>query len=91
MMIKVGKSYTGNKPQLQFEVDGFEKPLTYTKDDAGQLAKILDKVRKGDGSAFTAADLTDGRKFGGAWSVNWAKNEKDGKTYTNVMSIEPAA
>ena len=91
IMVKVGKSFTGNKPQLEFEVDGFENPLRYTSDNPGKLAAMLNRIRKPDGSEFTANDLTDGRKFVGNWRIAWEKKQKDDKTYTNVLSIEPAA
>ena len=87
MMIKVARSFTGNKPQLEFEVDGFENPIRFTSDNPGKLAAALKGIRKPDGSEFTAADMTDGRKFGGNWMLSWEKKQKDDKTYTNFVAI----
>ena len=90
MMIKLARSFTGNKPQLEFEVDGFENPIRYTSDNPGKLAAALKGIRKPDGSEFTAADMTDGRKFVGNWLLTWEKKQKDDKTYTNFVSIAAA-
>lgn len=86
-LIKVGTSYEGNKPQLQFECDGFADPLRYTK---GDMHKILANVRQGNGKPFTAADMVNGKKFGGEWLVDWEKVEKDGKTRWNVVAVRPS-
>lgn len=90
VMIKVGSSFNGGKPQLEFECDGFEHPLRYTKESAGLLAQLLKDVRKLDGTPFTAADMETGKKHIGNWTIDWQKTEKDGKTYYNVMRVRAA-
>ncbi len=90
MMIKVVSSFNGGKPQLEFEVEGFEHPLRYTKESAGLLAQLLKDVRKLDGTPFTAADMETGKKHIGNWTIDWQKAERDGKTYYNVMRVRAA-
>jgi hypothetical protein len=88
-LIKVGKSYSGNKAQLQFECDGFNEPLRYTRDN---LAQILANAKQMNGNPFTSNDLTDGRKFGGEWMVDWQKAPgSDGKNHINVIAVRNAA
>jgi hypothetical protein len=90
-LIKVGTSFQGGKPQLQFEVDGFEHTVNFTKDTKEKLVSILkDVTNPKTKRPFTVADLADGAKFGGSFIVAWSKNEKDGKTYNNVESVRNA-
>lgn len=89
LMIRVAQSYGGGKPQLEFECDGFEMPLRYTKDNPAHLAQLLTGIKQTNGAAFTAADMAAGRKFGGNWLVDWAKATKGDKTYTNVVAVRP--
>jgi hypothetical protein len=91
VIVKVGKAHSNGKPQLEFEVDGFDKPIRYTSDNSGKLAAMLSKIRKPDGSEFTANDMTEGRKFVGNWMLKWEKKENNGTTYTNAIALEPAA
>ena len=84
VLIEIGSSYTGGKPQLNFVIDGMEHPLRFTRPD--QMVKMLSKVRKSNGEAFTGSDLVIGRKFAGNWSVKWQQGEK----YRDVLDVVPA-
>jgi hypothetical protein len=85
VLISVGESYEGHKPQLNFECDGFDKPLRFTK-ATDSMVNLLKNVRKIDGTPFSSADLTNGRKFAGQWLVKWSQNDK----YKNVESVSAA-
>lgn len=89
VMIKIDASYEGKKPQLQFECDGMDTPLKFTKAPS-EMVKLLSNVRKLDGTPFTDNDMQIGRKFPGQWAVVWDTNEKDGKTYKNVKAVQAA-
>lgn len=91
VFIRVVTSFTGGKPQLEFECNGFEKPLRFTSDKPGVLAEKLSAIRKLDGTPFTATDMATGNKFPGNWKVEWERREKDSKTYVNVVTVKPAA
>jgi hypothetical protein len=87
-LIKVARSFEGNKPQLQFECNGFEKSLKYTREP---LINILRGVTNPfTGQPFTEADMTDNSMYGGAFLVDWERKEKDGKTFTNVLAVRNA-
>lgn len=89
-LIKLDTAFKSGKLQLQFECDGMEHPLRYTK-NVGEMVKLLANVKKADGNPFTADDLQTGRKFGGLWYVTWKANEgQDGQTYRNVVSVTSA-
>lgn len=79
VLIKVGESYTAKKPQLQFEVNGREHPLTYTKSVA-DMAKLLAPI------GFTAAHIVVGQKYSVNCIVTWRMGEK----YPDVLSVRPA-
>ena len=83
VMIEVGTSYTGGKPQLKFACDGLEFPLTYTK-SAGDMVKLLAPL------GFTAAHLVTGKKYPVSCIVTYSENVKDGKTHKNVDKVEAA-
>ena len=87
--IEVGTTYTGGKPALKFNCDGYELPLQFAKQPP-EMIKLLSKVKHGT-APFIAEDLTVGRKFGGAWIVIW-KDElgKDSKMHRNVIDVLPA-
>lgn len=88
MMITLGTSYSGGKPQLLFDCDGMEYPLRYTKspEDMKTLLK----------TAQVSKPLVAGEKWkqGGAWTVEWASpppKEPGGKRYRNVQSVTVSA
>lgn len=86
--IEVGKSFTGGKPQLKFDCEGFERPLTFTRENL--VAILAGATHKG--RPFTAEMLKEGAKFGGEWLVKWEKQEgKDGKTHLNVISVSDSS
>lgn len=88
VLIKIGKSYNGNKAQIQCECDGFEHTLNYTRDNLVEVLRGATNPRTHQ--PFVAADLKDGMKFVSNFRVDWAKSEKDGKTFTNVVAIHDA-
>lgn len=85
VLVKVGESYTGNKPQLQFECDGLEHPLTFTK-SVEDMQKLLAPIRK-----FTVQELAVGKKYAIECMVDWelGKPNKDGKQYRNIIGLRP--
>lgn len=83
VMIEVGTSYQGNKPQLKFSCNGLEHPLTFTK-DVNEMAKLLAPL------GFTAAHMVIGQKYPVNCIVTYTESSKDGKTYKNVQSVKPA-
>lgn len=85
VLISVGLSYEGSKPQLSFDCDGWDKPLRFTQ-GPDKMARLLQGIRKPDGTPFTPADLTNGRKFAGQWNVSWSKPGQ----YYNVDAVNPA-
>lgn len=84
VMIEVGTSYTGNKPQLKFACNGLEHPLTFTK-DVNEMAKLLAPL------GFTVGHMVIGQKYPVNCIVTYTESSKDGKTYKNVQSVRPAA
>lgn len=90
MLIKCVKSYQAQKPQLEIEVDGFEKPFRFTQEKWEQLTKVL-KGHKPNGAEFTAGDMGEGKKYAGNWVVDWEKKTKDDKTFWNVLAVRDAA
>ncbi len=78
-MVEVGLSYTGNKPQLKFHVNGMDHPLSYTK-EIGDMARLLAPL------GFTAAHIVVGQKYPVACIVTWQQGEK----YRNVLSVRKA-
>lgn len=89
VLIKCVKSYQAGKPQLEFEVDGFEKPFRFTQEKWEQLTKVL-KAHT-NGREFTAADMAEGKKYAGNWVLDWEKKTKDDKTFWNVLALRDAA
>lgn len=83
MMIEVGTSFQGNKPQLKFYVAGFDKPLTYTR-PIEDMVKLLTPL------GFTAAHIIIGQRYTVNAVVTHAASTKDGKTYHNVVSVRAA-
>jgi hypothetical protein len=81
--MSLATSYSGGKPQLQFECDNLQHPLRYTKsiDDMKTLLK----------TAGVSKPLIAGQKWkiGGEWNVEWAK-PPDSK-YRNVLSVSRVA
>lgn len=83
VLIEVGTSYSGGKPQLKFTCDGLEHPLTFTK-PVGEMVKLLAPL------GYTAEHLTIGKKYGANCTVRYTENTNaDGKTYKNVQSVTP--
>ena len=78
-MIEIGTSYKGGKTQLKFHVDGFEHPLTFTR-EVGDMVKLLTPL------GFTAAHIVIGKKYSVKARVTWEQNDK----YKNVVSVQPA-
>lgn len=78
-MIEVNTSYTGNKTQLSFHVNGMDKPLRYTQDVA-KMAALLAPL------GFTAAHIVVGQKYSVNCIVTWQQAEK----YKNVLSVRKA-
>jgi hypothetical protein len=76
-MIEVGTSYKGGKTQLKFYVDGFEHPLTYTR-EVGDMVKLLTPL------GFAAAHIVVGKKYAVKARVTWEQNDK----YKNVVSVQ---
>jgi hypothetical protein len=83
VMIEIGTSYTGGKPQLKFNCNGLEHPLTFTK-DIGEMVKLLTPL------GFTSAHIVIGQKYSVTCYVTYHENTKDGKTYKNVDKVEAA-
>ncbi len=86
ILMKVGKSYAGNKPQLQFEVEGMEHPLSYTR-SVVEMMKLLAPV-----GAYSPEMLTDGKKYGVNYLVEWKLGDPnaEGKRYRNIIAVKPA-
>jgi hypothetical protein len=82
-MIEIGLSYSGGKPQLKFHVNGFDKPLTYTR-GIEEMVKLLTPL------GFTPQHITVGQKYSVKAIVTYVQNVKDGKTYNNVTAVSPA-
>lgn len=78
-MLEIGTSYTGNKPQLKFHVNGMEHPLSYTK-EIKDMAKMLAPL------GFTAAHIVVGQKYPVNCVVIWKQGEK----YRDVLSVRAA-
>ena len=76
-MIEIGTSYKGGKTQLKFYVDGFEHPLTYTR-EVGDMVKLLTPL------GFAAAHIVVGKKYAVKARVTWEQNDK----YKNVVSVQ---
>lgn len=75
-MIEVATSYTGGKTQLKFHCDGFEHPLTFTK-EIGAMVKLLAPLGIG------ADKIVVGKKIPVNALVDWQKRDK----YTDVVSV----
>jgi hypothetical protein len=90
VLITVGTSFTDpSKLQLEFTIDGWDKPLRFTK-PPDKMVQLLANVRKFDGTPFTAADFTNGKKmFPGNWKVAYRPSQKDSK-YNDVMAVKAA-
>mgnify|MGYP001619630669 CR=1 FL=1 len=86
ILMKIGKSYTGNKPQLQFEVEGMEHPLSYTRSVA-EMMKLLAPVGQ-----YSPEMLTDGKKYAVNYLVDWRLGDPnaEGKRYRNIVAVKPA-
>ncbi len=87
ILMKVGKSYTGNKPQLQFEVEGMEHPLSYTR-PVGEMMKLLAPV-----GAYSPEMLADGKKYAVDYLIDWKLGDPSGpdnKRYRNILAIRKA-
>ena len=78
-MIEIGTSYKGGKTQLKFHVDGFEHPITFTR-EVGDMVKLLTPL------GFTAAHIVVGKKYPVKARVNWEQNGQ----YKNVVSVQSA-
>lgn len=87
--IKVNPAFTGGSPQLQFEVDGMEHTINFTR-PVGEMVSLLSNVRKSNGQPFTADDLQVGKKFGGTWKLQWKSKQKGDKTYRDAIAVMPA-
>lgn len=83
VMIEIGTSYKGGKTQLKFNCNGFEHPLTYTK-EVGDMVKLLAPL------GFTAAHIVVGQKYPVNCFVTYHESTNDGKTYKNVDKVEAA-
>lgn len=85
ILMTVGKSYKGDKPQLRFDVKEQTDPLKYTGKTLDDLVKFLRPV-----AAFTTAHLTPGAKFQCDYILRWKLSDPtaDGKRYQNIVSIE---
>lgn len=86
VLMKVGTSYAGNKPQLQFECEGLERTLNYTKSVA-EMIKLLAPVGN-----FTAAQLQNGKKYTVNYLIDWELGEPngEGKRYRNILAVRPS-
>ena len=82
VLIEIGTSYSGGKTQLKFTCDGLEHPLTFTK-PVSEMVKLLAPL------GYTAEHLVVGKKYGANATVRYTENDKDGKTYKNVVSVAP--
>lgn len=83
VMIEIGTSYKGGKTQLKFNCNGFEHPLTYTK-EIGDMVKLLAPL------GFTAAHIVVGQKYPVNCFVTYHESTNDGKTYKNIDKVEAA-
>jgi hypothetical protein len=84
-MIAVVAAYGGGGDQLEFHVEGRQSPLRYTRPKAEMLA-LLRGVTRANGAPFTEADLSVGKRHGGAWIVVHGP-AKDPR-YRNVKRVE---
>lgn len=85
VLMKVGKSYKGDKPQLQFECDGMKDPLRFTK-SVPEMIKLLNGVGQ-----YTGDMLTEGKKYAVNYLIDWEygpPNDK-GIQYQNITQIRP--
>lgn len=88
VLIRVAEGYQSSKPQLQFEIEDSEYPLTFTKATPKELLTVLAGATKSNGKPFEVADMSVGKKFAGEWKVRWTTVEKkDGKRYRNVVEV----
>lgn len=85
LLMKVGTSYTGNKPQLNFECAESEHPLRYTRPPA-DMVKLLSQVGQ-----YTPVMLQDGAKFSVNYLVDWEMGQpnSEGKRYQNILAVRP--
>lgn len=83
VLMKVGKSYSGGKPQLQFECEGLEHPLSYTR-PVPDMVKLLAGVGK-----YTPDMMTDGKKWAVNYLIDWKLGDPngEGKRYRNVIAV----
>ena len=77
-MIKVGTSYTGNKTQLQFFVEGREHPLTFTRPVA-EMVKLLAPLN------IPAGEIVVGKMWSASCIVFWEQKDQ----YQNVVQVTP--
>lgn len=81
VLMKVGKSYKGDKPQLVFEVKEQTDPLKFTGKTVDDLIRFLSPVGQ-----YTPAHLVIGAKFNVDYILRWSRSA-DGR-YQNIDSIE---
>ena len=84
ILMKVGKSYKGEKPQLAFDCQEQADPLKFTGKVIGDLVQFLRPV-----GAYTEAQLTDGAKFTVNYLVDWELSNptESGKRYQNIVKL----
>jgi len=83
VMIEVGTAFKSGAPQLRFHVNGFDKPLTFTKSSAEMLA-LLSPL------GFTSAHMSIGQRYTVKALVKHAPfTNEAGRTYQNVLSVRP--
>lgn len=84
VLMEIGESYKGNKPQLVFHCDGLADPLKMTSRDTGvsSLIKALNRVGN-----YLPDGLTKGRKYNVDYVIHWCWSE-DSK-YRNIIDIFP--
>jgi hypothetical protein len=81
ILMKVGKSFKGDKPQLIFEVKEQTDALKFTGKTVDDLIKFLAPVGQ-----YTAAHLVNGAKFNIDYILRWRKS--DDNKYQNIVAIE---
>jgi hypothetical protein len=85
VMISVVSAYNSGNPQLEFQIDGRDRPLRYTRPLKDMVALLANVTHTG-GRKFTEADLIKDKRFGGNWIVTHRPGG-DPK-YRNVTRVE---
>lgn len=83
VLMKVGKTYSGNKPQLQFTCEGMDFPLNFSK-PADKMQQLLAAVGQ-----YTLEMLAIGKVYQVDYLIDWHLGEPgtDGKRYKNIDAV----